>query len=318
MRISTLFFCGLLCYTSLTYGQTPKLFGEGVISTPFREWTTTFTPDGKTVYFSQGASRYAIVYSENQNGHWQKPKLASFSGLWYDTDPFISLDGQRLYFCSNRPADQDPAAKPDKNFHIWMVQKTGNTTWSSPVCLDTPINLPGVNSWYPSESMDGHFYFHSWNRPGGHGYNDIYASIRNGNTFSPPTLLPFDTAGYNSQEARISGDDEYMLFVSNRPGGLGVSDLYISFHKDKEWSKPQNLGPAINTPGIANMAPALSIDGSILYFTNNSGPHPANTKKLADYDELLKEMNGVYNGLWNIYYVPLNIPDLRAKAVWER
>jgi hypothetical protein len=321
MRLHISFSFGLLWVTSVTHSQVtqPQLFGEGTISTPFREWTTTFTPDGKTVYFSQGNLRYAIVYSEQVNGQWQKPKLAPFSGLWSDTDPFITVDGNRLYFCSNRPADQNPASEPAKRAHIWVVEKINSTTWSSPVLLDSPINMASASSWYPSESESGNFYFHSGNRPGGQGNNSaIWVSRHEGTKFSSPVLLSIDTAGYNTQECRISAKDDFMIFVSNRPGSVGITDLFISFHKDDQWSIPQDLGPAINKAGLANMAPALSTDGTMLYFVNNSVPGQGNAQKLSDYDALVAEMSGIYNGLWNIYYVPLDVHAFRAKAVWPR
>jgi WD40 repeat protein len=296
-----------------------QLFGEGAISTPYREWTTTFTPDGNTVYFSQGNFRYAIVYSEKMNGVWQKAKLAPFSGMWSDTDPFITHDGNRLYFCSNRPADQDPASEPAKRFHIWVVEKINKTNWSSPVLVDSPVNLAGASSWYPSESENGNFYFHSGNRPGGQGTNSaIWVSRHEGGKFSLPVLLSIDTAGFNTQECRISKKDDYMVFVSNRPGSIGPTDLFISFHKDDQWSIPQDLGPSINKAGVANMAPALSIDGTILYFVNNSVPDQGKPHRLPDYDALAAEMSGIYNGLWNIFYVPLDVQGFRAKATWPR
>jgi len=103
MKSLFLSLCSLSLITATIHGQPndpanavhQQLFGEGVISTPFREWTTTFTPDGQTVYFSRGNLRYAIIYSERVNGKWQKPKLAPFSGRWSDTDPFISSDGMK-------------------------------------------------------------------------------------------------------------------------------------------------------------------------------------------------------------------------------
>ena len=63
-----------------------------------------------------------------------------------------------------------------------------------------------------------------------------------------------------------------MVFVSNRPGTIGITDIFISFRKDDKWSIPRDLGPSVNTPGIANMAPALSPDGNTLYFVNNNVP----------------------------------------------
>lgn len=321
-----LFLFGLQLVTSIIYGQTndptsavrPQLFGEGVISTPFREWTTTFTPDGQTVYFSQGNIRYAIVYSERINGQWQKPRLAPFSGRWSDTDPFISSDGKRLYFCSNRPTDQDTAGMLSNRAHIWVVEKINNNTWSSPVLLDSPINLAGVSSWYPSESEDGNFYFHSGSRPGGPVINAIWVSRHEGGKFSDPVLCAVDTAGFSSQECRISRKGDFMVFVSNRPGTIGATDIFISFRKDGKWSIPQNLGPSINITGVANMAPALSTDGNTLYFVNGNVPRQSTPGRLRDYDALVEEIGSIYNGLWNIFYIPLDVEGFRRKAVWSR
>lgn len=327
MKSPLLLVCSFLFTTSIIHGQSkdaasatqPKLFGEGVISTPFREWTTTFTPDGQTVYFSMGNFRYAIVYSERINGLWQKPKLAPFSGRWSDTDPFISSDGNRLYFCSNRPADQDPASAPAKRAHIWMVEKVNETSWSSPVLLDSPINQTGASSWYPSESEDGNFYFHSSGWPRSAGNNSaIWMSRHAGGKFSAPILCSVDTPGFNTQECRISRKGDFMVFISNRPGTIGITDIFIAFLKDNKWSIPQDLGPSINSPGIANMAPALSPDDHTLYFVNNRVPNQGLPQKLPDYDALVAENGGIYNGLWNIFYVPLDVESFRAKATWFR
>jgi WD40-like Beta Propeller Repeat len=327
MKTFVLFLCSLLAVTSILYGQPvapvnavqPQLFGEGVISTPFREWTTTFTPDGQTVYFSQGNLRYAIVYSERVAGKWQKPKLAAFSGRWSDTDPFITSDGSRLYFCSNRPADQNPASTPARRAHIWVVERVDKNVWSSPVLLDSPINLAGASSWYPSESEDGNFYFHSGGRVGGPATNSaIWVSRHTGGTFSPPELCSVDTVGFNTQECRISRKGDFMVFVSNRPGTIGITDIFISFHKGDKWSIPQDLGPSINISGVANMAPALSTDGNTLFFVNNNVPDKGPPQQLVDYDALYAEIGSIYNGLWNIFDVPLDVAGWRAKAAWPR
>jgi Tol biopolymer transport system component len=260
-----------------------------VISTQYQEWTTTFTPDGRTVYFSQGVSPAQIIFSKKVNSKWQTPQIAGFSGTWYDTDPFISPDGKRLYFCSNRPVTQVPADGPDKNFHIWMVRLIGNNKWSTPVRLGENINYPGVNTWYPSESENGDFYFHSFGRPGGHGKNDIYVSKHSGNNFTAPSLISIDTAGFNTQECAISKKNDFMFFISNKPGGTGLLDIYITFRKDSLWSKPVNLGKLVNRPGTTAMSPALSPDGSRLYFASNYNPNSALRTRSTNYQMLLKK-----------------------------
>ena len=205
-----------------------------------------------------------------------------------------------------------------KHAHIWVVEKIDKNTWTSPVMLDSPINLAGANSWYPSESDDGNFYFHSGGRPGGPALNAIWVSRHEGGTFSDPVLCPVDTPGFSNQECRISRKGDFMVFVSNRPGTVGITDIFISFRKDGKWSIPQNLGPSVNIPGVATMAPALSTDGHTLYFVNGNVPRQRMPGRLRDYDALVAEIDSVYNGLWNIFYIPLDVEGLRRKAVWSR
>ncbi len=85
----------------------PRLFAPGTISTGDEEFSLTFTPDGKTVYFTKGDNRFkyfAILVSHLKNGRWTEPEVAPFSGRWRDIDPYISPDGTKLFFASTRPA----------------------------------------------------------------------------------------------------------------------------------------------------------------------------------------------------------------------
>ena len=109
-----------------------------------------------------------------------------------------------------------------------------------------------------------------------------------------------------------------MVFVSNRPGTVGITDIFISFHKADAWSIPQDLGGPVNIPGVASMAPALSPDGDTLYFVNSHVPDGGIPQQLPDYDALVAEIGGIYNGLWNIFYVPLDVAGFRASAIWPK
>jgi Tol biopolymer transport system component len=66
----------------------------------------------------------------------------------------------------------------------------------------------------------------------------------------------------------LARDGSFMIFVSDRFGGYGSGDLYISRFVNGEWQAPQNLGPDVNSSGF-DSAPYLSADGSTLYFTSD-------------------------------------------------
>src|SRR5262245_56340811 len=101
----------------------PALFAEGSISTPDDAMDAGFTPDGRTIYFTKnhlGQRLGVIVFSHFSNGKWTAPEVAPFSGRFTDYDPFITLDGSKLFFASNRPI----SGSEKKDFDIWFVEKT--------------------------------------------------------------------------------------------------------------------------------------------------------------------------------------------------
>ena len=61
--------------------------------------------------------------------------------------------------------------------------------------------------------------------------------------------LPFNSDAYNSMHPTLSEDGDFMFFSSDRPGGKGGFDLYVSRKVDGKWLPPTNLGGRINTPG---------------------------------------------------------------------
>lgn len=102
----------------------PRIFAPGSLSDEHWQWRITFTPDGSTAYFavSEGffpATRSAriVVAHRTEEGSWSEPEIAAFSGQHADMDPFITPDGRRLYFSSDRPVDGE--SRDDMN--IWFM-----------------------------------------------------------------------------------------------------------------------------------------------------------------------------------------------------
>ena len=123
------------------------IFAEGVISTAEYESHSQFTPDGKQLYFVKSTPNFSfwtIARSRFENGKWTAPEVAPFSGQYSDADPFITADGSRLFFISNRPAP----GKTNRDLDIWVMEKT-STGWSEPRNPGSPVNSPG-NEWFPT------------------------------------------------------------------------------------------------------------------------------------------------------------------------
>src|SRR5712691_7240744 len=116
-----------------------------------------------------------------------------------------------------------------------------------------PTNLgPAVNSAFsdqsPAISKDGLSLYFGSTRPGGSGALDIWVSQRetaDGAWEPPMNVGPVNTAFIENVPA-LSRDDHWLFFNSNRPGGFGGVDLWVSYrnhvHDDLDWQTPVNLG----------------------------------------------------------------------------
>src|SRR5690606_11187784 len=178
-----------------------RLFAPGTISDSRWQWRITFTPDGRTAYFTTSddffpATRRATIMVSHlqRDGTWSTPEVAPFSGTWPDIDPFLTPDGRRLYFSSIRPIDG--REKPDLD--IFYVERTPRG-WREPVRLGPEVNSD-LDELYPSLSADGTLYFGVGPfGPTPEADWDIYYAARRGRGFAPRqpiteinTDLPWD------------------------------------------------------------------------------------------------------------------------------
>ncbi len=79
--------------------------------------------------------------------------------------------------------------------------------------------------------------------------------------------LPFNNNEYSTGHPSLSKDDKLLYFVSDMPGGMGGTDIYVAKYDNGNWSAPLNLGPAINTKGN-EMFPFVDEKGN-LYFSSD-------------------------------------------------
>jgi len=155
-----------------------------------------------------------------------------------------------------------------------------------------PTNLgPTVNSdqwdWTQSVSADGlelyYMYAGSYDPNDPRFAWDISVSTRTSveDDWGPPTNLgPVVNSTNDEMGPCISSDGLELYFQSNRPGGAGRDDIWVSRRatRDDPWGAPENLGPPVNTE-TWDYNPRISPDGLELYFAYGLDPRLAVTKR---------------------------------------
>ncbi|MFA7287491.1 MAG: hypothetical protein WC055_01295 [Melioribacteraceae bacterium] len=222
----------------------------------------TFSPDGNEMYFTKyirSSEVHEIWYTKIINGQWSAPQKAPFSTTNYDSDAKFLQSKDTLYFYSRRPGK-----------FIFKVTRI-STGWSEPAALNIPLpqNSGIVTSFHISKNKNIYFAMLQ-----GSGYNwptaDIYISkFVNGQYIQPEKLAsPLSLENIGEVVGYVDPDERFMIFESNKGGGFGMSDMYISYRgADEKWNTPINLSAKINT-GNEDCCPLITPDGRYFFFTS--------------------------------------------------
>ncbi len=241
-------------------GSTPEIFAPNFISTQYAEFAGTFSPDFMEFYFTRRGpfpnGLAQIMVTKNVEGTWSEPIVVDFSSNNYEFEPFITPDGQRLYFGSKRSPD---GVSPAGIMHQWYLEKV-DSGWSDPILLGSPFFERMV--MYPTVSNDGTIFFT--------GEDGIYFSELINDVYQEPVkmgpeinFLPLTAHSF------IAPDEGYLIF-DGQPRGEVKTDIYISYKKrNGSWTKGKPLSKEINS-GESQAIASVSPDGECLFFTRNS------------------------------------------------
>ena len=287
----------------------PTIFAPGVISTGDYEVCPTFSPDGKTFYFVKStpdANFWIIVFSRFQNGKWNSPQVAPFSGQYSDADEFITRDGKQMFFISRRPVSGDISPNGPGKLDIWVMDKTANGEWGQPRNVGKPVNSD-ANEYYPTVADNGSLYFGS-RRKGGKGGADIYRSrLMNGKYQEPENLGDAINTEFDEFEPFIAPDESFMIFMAGggRPDSLGGYDFYISYNRNGQWTKAKNLGAPINS-SADEFSAKIAPDGKYFFWASARSLIDGPKDKSWTINELSNAYHGPGNGLGDIYYIDVS------------
>lgn len=215
---------------------TPEPFAKE-LSSIYHEGPVCFDRTAETVYFSRnvvidGKEKFAKdkaqkmrLYTSKKIGNiWSEPEPLPFNNNEFDDcHPAISIDGDKLFFASNRPGGFG-------GMDIYVAYKVGES-WSEPVNLGAGVNTKG-NDAFPFIHADNTLYFASDGQADRKGGFDLYYVIPEGTVWTKPINMgePFNTGGDDIglivDLNKING-----YYSTNGAGGAGGDEIF-NFHTE--------------------------------------------------------------------------------------
>ena len=224
-----------------------KLNQESIKSAEYRKQTYLFAID-----YAKKHSLSNYVFAPKNLGDSINTKDLEYY-------PSLSLDGKKMVFTRRVNNDEDFYESD------WV-----NGAWSKARPLEGKVNT-NFNEGAQTVSVDGEMMiFTGCNYPEGLGSCDLYIAYKTKNGWSEPENLgpPVNTE-YLETSPTLSPDKKDLYFSSDRPGGYGGRDIWVSHHlSNGQWGEPENMGPTINTVGNEG-CPFMYPDNQTLFFNSN-------------------------------------------------
>ncbi|MDB5279966.1 MAG: OmpA/MotB domain protein [Ferruginibacter sp.] len=191
--------------------------------------------------------------------------------------PSLTIDGKKLIFTRRLSGDED-----------FYESDFTNGKWSKAKPLGGKVNT-NLNEGAQNISQDGEWIiFTGCNYPEGQGSCDLYISFKTKNGWSEAENIgPVVNTDFWESSPSLSPDKRDLYFSSNQSGTYGGKDIWVTHRSNAgKWSRPENLGPTINTKGDESCS-FMYADNQTLFFNSNGHPGYGQTdlffsKKITD------------------------------------
>ena len=184
-----------------------------------------------------------------------------------DYDPHLSHDSLSLYFSSHRPG-----GRGSDDLYV-TTRESVTDPWGPPTNLGQVVNSTSYEI-DPSLSIDGLSLYFVSARSGGSGSEDLWVATRATKESlweNPVNLGSIVNTSYGDMDPSLTANDLELYFSSDRPGGSGNHDIWLTTKRTSErnpegyWDTPINLGSIVNS-NIGEFSPSISADGLVLVF----------------------------------------------------
>lgn len=281
-RFSTVGLGAALCLPLAAQAQKAPATGaaDSAVNTRFNEIKPLVSPDGTTLYFSRSNHALSAGGRKDKGDVWMAPIQAGgasgevqlgaathagkpFNNAELNTVIGFSADGGEIYFQSS-----NPEARSMRQPGIYKVSRNGGNMQA----VKIHYFFNGARYQDACISADGKVMLLSLESYSTYGLEDLYVSFLqpDGSWSEPKNLGPEINTTRQEMAAWLSRDGQTIYFTSNGHGGYGSMDIFRSRRLDgswKRWSKPENLGPEVNTAG-ADMYYSESPKGEWAWFSS--------------------------------------------------
>ncbi len=214
----------------------------------------------RNIDFTREAIQHPLPYDP-------KPVSQTINQFPLQYFPALTVDEQTMIFTARR------GVTPQYDEDIYFSEKDRGGQWTKPQSLSDYINSP-LNEGTCTISADGRtLIYTSCEDRNGLGRCDLYMTQKTGDRWKPgKNLGPNVNSGAWESQPSLSADGRTLYFVSDRTGGAGGMDIYMtSMDENGAWTPAQNLGSAINTERD-EVSPFIHVNGQTLYFASNGLP----------------------------------------------
>jgi outer membrane protein OmpA-like peptidoglycan-associated protein len=211
-------------------------------------------------------ANFAIEAKKNPVPFNPKNLGASINTKANEYFPYLTPDGKVFTFTRMDGRQED-----------LFYANRNDTVFSNAMSYGNNVNTDDNEGASAMDAQGNFLFVTACNRMDGYGSCDIYYSVKQNNIWTAPQGIgkPVNTGAWEAQPS-FSSDGSALYFASNRPGGFGGRDIWVSYlDTNMKLSEPKNLGPNINTK-YDDQCPFIHADNQTLYFTSNGWPGMGN------------------------------------------
>ena len=211
----------------------------------------------------------------------------------------------RWYKYTDKIAVEKVARDVEPGHVVWEKSEPVEAGFSSEDYVDqTVISSDGARMVYATGGAEGN--------------SNLFLRLWDGTQWGPPRPMRALNSNFNETSPSLSGDGDLLVFTSDRPGGQGGEDIWISKWDGAEYAWPLPLTSRVNTP-FDEVDPALSPDGITLFFASNR-PHAASdiseaqAVKMAEAEQLADVSDRIVDfDLYSADVAGDTLPDLMVE-----